>query len=383
MFLGIDFSGGANAWKAHCSKPTVWIAAIEDGVALRLIDLRPVQMLPPQQGEPFTKLLTLLREGAFEAAGIDAPFGIPNRYMPPGGHDGLLDQVSKLPLGTDRPFPMGAALVDLAATIAPFDQKKPYRKTEQVWIERGVNTRSTLWNGPRGGAAFTAACLTLLARSGRPIWPWKGGAGMLVEAFPAAQLLAWGLPYKGYSKPEQSQAREQILVGLAQRLDFTASQQASMLTSPDALDAVIAAFAAIAAVRQIAPPTPFADGLIAVMDDAGPPSDHSVVIPPPNLLRSERQCRGRELLETVLRRPGVKIERIISQGHTTPVAEPYVQDWDEWVLVLTGSARLKLVGLGERSLTAGDHLLIPAGVAHRVTYTEDPTIWLVVHLGKA
>jgi cupin 2 domain-containing protein len=40
-----------------------------------------------------------------------------------------------------------------------------------------------------------------------------------------------------------------------------------------------------------------------------------------------------ELFEEVLRSPGVRIERIISRGHTTPAGEPYVQDWDEWVLV--------------------------------------------------
>ena len=84
--------------------------------------------------------------------------------------------------------------------------------------------------------------------------------------------------------------------------------------------------------------------------------------PPHNLLRAERVGVGHELFEEVLRRPGMRIERIISRGHTTPAGEPYVQDWDEWVLVLTGSARLKLDNSYERSLVAGEHLLIPAGV---------------------
>lgn len=100
---------------------------------------------------------------------------------------------------------------------------------------------------------------------------------------------------------------------------------------------------------------------------------------PCSLLRVERDCGKPELFEEVLRRPGVQIERIISRGHTTPAAEPYVQNWDEWVLVLTGSARLKLAGSGERFLAAGEYLLIPAGVPHWVTYTADPTIWLTIH----
>jgi hypothetical protein len=268
MYLGIDFSGAAAPWRARCSKPTVWVATIEDVVAPRLADLLPVQDLPGED-QPFNRLLALLRAGGFAAAAIDAPFAIPNKYMPPGGHVGLLKRVDGLAPMPDRPFASGAALVALAAEIAPLDRKKPYRETEQVWIERGVNTRSTLWNGPRGGAAFTAACLTLLARSRRPIWPWSCGPGMLVEAFPAAQLRLWALPHRSYSKSEQHDARQQILFGLGGQLAFTASQHSTMLQSPDALDAVIAAFAAIAAVREGALAEHPADGLIAVLDERG------------------------------------------------------------------------------------------------------------------
>jgi cupin 2 domain-containing protein len=66
----------------------------------------------------------------------------------------------------------------------------------------------------------------------------------------------------------------------------------------------------------------------------------------------------------------------------TPPNQPYVQDWDEWVLVLEGSARLQVDGVGERLLVAGEHLLIPPGVQHFVTYTADPTVWLAVHIGE-
>jgi cupin 2 domain-containing protein len=90
-----------------------------------------------------------------------------------------------------------------------------------------------------------------------------------------------------------------------------------------------------------------------------------------------------ERFEELLRRPGVRIERIVSAGHTTPPSQPYVQAWDEWVMVLEGSARLFLTGLGEVALAAGEHLLIPAGVSHLVTYTADPTIWLAVHMGES
>ena len=266
MYLGIDFSGGEGPWKERCSKPTVWIATIENLHAPRLADLKSVQSLPGP-GEPFTRLVRRLQAGDFIAAGIDAPFAIPAEHLPPGGHPALLSYFDTLPPAPDRPFPLGAILVEFAAGIAPLQQPKPYRETERTWAQRGVNTRSTLWNGPRGGAPFTAACLTLLACSRRPVWPWNSGPGMLVEAFPAAQLRAWRLPHGGYSKPEQHSVRELIVKGLAERLQFTGAQHALMLSSTDALDAVIAAFAAIAAELQGPVADHPADGLIAVLND--------------------------------------------------------------------------------------------------------------------
>lgn len=92
-----------------------------------------------------------------------------------------------------------------------------------------------------------------------------------------------------------------------------------------------------------------------------------------------------ESFTTLLQRPGVRIERIVSRGQTTPEATPYDQDHDEWVLLLAGAARLWLDGAGERELRPGDTVFIAAHVRHRVTWTqaEPPTIWLAVHLEGA
>ena len=381
MYLGIDFSGGAAPWQARCAKPTVWIASLEDEASPRLTDLRPVQDLSGTE-DPFAKLVSRLRCGDFVAAGIDAPFSIPAEYLPPGGHRALLAHVATLPDAADRPFPSGAALVALAEEVEPLRSKKPMRDTEGVWAKRGVNTRSTLWNGPRGGAPFTAACLALLGRAGRPLWPWDNGPGMLVEAFPAAQLKTWGLPHNGYGKPEQRDARETILAGFAGRLLFNAAQRATMLETPDALDAVLAAFAGIAAIRHGVPDRIPADGLIAVAEDRLGQEGLPATTPPRNLMDVASRSAHDEIFEDVLRRPGVRIERIVSRGHTTPPEQPFLQEWDEWVLLLEGAARVEFRDLTEHALTAGDHLLIPAGMPHRVTCTADPTIWLAVHIGK-
>ena len=92
-----------------------------------------------------------------------------------------------------------------------------------------------------------------------------------------------------------------------------------------------------------------------------------------------------EVLATLVERPGVRIERIVSTGQATPEGEWYDQAEDEWVLVLKGRARLSIAGeTQERTLGEGDYLLLPAHCRHRVTWTQaqPPTVWLAVHFGR-
>jgi cupin 2 domain-containing protein len=88
-----------------------------------------------------------------------------------------------------------------------------------------------------------------------------------------------------------------------------------------------------------------------------------------------------EVFTELLSRPGARIERIVSNGQSTPVDTPFNQDHDEWVLLLRGSASLWVEGDGEHDLHPGDHILIPARRTHRVTRTakDEPTVWLAVH----
>jgi hypothetical protein len=277
-FLGIDFSGAAAAWKPRTSSPTVWIATI-DGA--RLTSLKPVQNLSPGQ-PPFDALVDLLAAGDYRAAGIDAPCCLPARHMPKGGHAQLLADIAKIPPAPDRPFPMAADLLALATGAAPLLTAKPTRATEDDWRRQGVNVRSTLWAGPRGGAAFTAACLTLLARAQRPVWPWHDAPGMIVEAFPAAQLRAWGLPHTNYGPPSKRAhktdaeraarraTRASILAAVKARtkLHIPRDLETLMQDNTDALDALLAAFgakaAATGALHLAKPPTWKQEGAIAV-----------------------------------------------------------------------------------------------------------------------
>ena len=77
---------------------------------------------------------------------------------------------------------------------------------------------------------------------------------------------------------------------------------------------------------------------------------------------------------------GVKIERIVSHGQTSPAGEWYDQDRDEWVVLIRGEAVLEYETGKKLRLDAGDHVLIPAHCRHRVDFTSrtPPCIWLAV-----
>jgi hypothetical protein len=91
---------------------------------------------------------------------------------------------------------------------------------------------------------------------------------MLVEAFPAAQLRHWGLPYEGYAGSTH-EIRREIVNAFARRLNVPTSHRYEMLESADALDAVLAAFAAVAVCRDcigVPPPDVTEEGWIAIYE---------------------------------------------------------------------------------------------------------------------
>ena len=83
-----------------------------------------------------------------------------------------------------------------------------------------------------------------------------------------------------------------------------------------------------------------------------------------------------ERAEEVARIGGVIIEQILSGALKAPVE--YDQDHDEWVVVLSGGAVLQ-VGADRVELSAGDWLLLPARVPHRLLEIEPGTSWLALH----
>ncbi len=76
----------------------------------------------------------------------------------------------------------------------------------------------------------------------------------------------------------------------------------------------------------------------------------------------------------------VRIERIVSEGQTSPAGFWYDQAWSEWVMIMDGGAEIEFDDpAGIERLSPGDWLLIPAGRRHRVKTTLPGTLWLAVH----
>ncbi|WP_042553553.1 MULTISPECIES: cupin domain-containing protein [Pseudomonas] len=91
---------------------------------------------------------------------------------------------------------------------------------------------------------------------------------------------------------------------------------------------------------------------------------------------SEPPVQG-ERFETLLSQRNLVIERIVSSTRIESV--DYVQEQDEWVLLVRGTASMTIAGKA-LELTAGDHLFLAAGTPHRVERTSDGALWLAIHL---
>lgn len=99
-----------------------------------------------------------------------------------------------------------------------------------------------------------------------------------------------------------------------------------------------------------------------------------------NLLELPPGLPPEEWLETLLERKGIRVERIISTGQSSPVGFWYDQTEDEWLVLLSGTAVLQWENGDRTELVTGDSLLIPAGKKHRVdsTSTEPACVWLAI-----
>lgn len=86
-----------------------------------------------------------------------------------------------------------------------------------------------------------------------------------------------------------------------------------------------------------------------------------------------------ETFNTLMQTNAFTVERIVSSGHFTPSEKPYIQDFDEWVVLLKGKAEITTEN-NVYQLSAGDYLFLPAGKKHWVSRTSShpECVWLAV-----
>ncbi len=100
-----------------------------------------------------------------------------------------------------------------------------------------------------------------------------------------------------------------------------------------------------------------------------------------NIYEGTPDTIDQEFLEVLMENKSFRIERIISQGHSSPDNYWYDQSSNEFVLLLSGSAEIKFENDKIKYLKPGDYLVIPARKKHRVEKTDpgQDTVWLTIH----
>lgn len=97
---------------------------------------------------------------------------------------------------------------------------------------------------------------------------------------------------------------------------------------------------------------------------------------PLNLFQFNKDNDG-EQIDIIFENDALRIERIVSWHHPSPIEGYYDQIEGEWVSVLSGWAILSNPNGDNITLHAGDHIWLKPHQLHRVVNTSSPCIWLV------
>ena len=84
-----------------------------------------------------------------------------------------------------------------------------------------------------------------------------------------------------------------------------------------------------------------------------------------------------EKFDTLLNHKNIEIKRIVS--NTLKTSQTFVQNDDEWVIVLKGCAKIEMNNQIYK-LKAGDYLFIPANTKHTLLKTKKVVVWLAIHI---
>jgi cupin 2 domain-containing protein len=100
-----------------------------------------------------------------------------------------------------------------------------------------------------------------------------------------------------------------------------------------------------------------------------------------NIFEGSAKALDKENVEELINTDAVRVERIVSRGQASPPGVWYDQKDREWVLLLSGKARLRFEGDSTlMELGPGDWVNIPAHAKHRVEWTDPDgdSVWLAI-----
>ncbi|MDY0189598.1 MAG: cupin domain-containing protein [Desulfuromonas sp.] len=99
-----------------------------------------------------------------------------------------------------------------------------------------------------------------------------------------------------------------------------------------------------------------------------------------NIFASVPDAFHHEVVDELLNNSSVRVERILSKGHSSDEDFWYDQAENEWVVVVRGAGTILFADDREVHLHAGDYINIPAHTKHRVTWTDPDvvTLWLAI-----
>lgn len=97
---------------------------------------------------------------------------------------------------------------------------------------------------------------------------------------------------------------------------------------------------------------------------------------------AKESTKPEEVFDCLLKNENIIIERIITPNTDNPNSQWYNQDWDEWVLILKGFAKIEFDNNIIKEFREGDYIYIEKNLKHRVIFTQSDTntIWLAIHL---
>jgi predicted nuclease with RNAse H fold len=171
-----------------------------------------------------------------DKAGIDCPLGWPEAFV-----------------AFVADHQAGDLAVPAGLTGQQWRRRLAWRLTDEAVREQtGLIPLSVAADRIGHAAMRCAALLAKCASQGRPVD--RCGVGVVVEVYPAASLKCWGLPYRGYKQPRDTQPLGVLmddLLAAAPWLDL-GPHEGLCRSSHDAVDAVIAALTARAAAQGMA-----------------------------------------------------------------------------------------------------------------------------------